>query len=52
MIEKHPAERLTSLSAQRAGGLMTLGDRYSEIGADAFDCAHASSLSPLRCNQV
>ena len=52
VIEKHPAERLTSLGAQRTSGLMTLGDRYPEIGADAFDGAYAASLSPLRCIQV
>jgi hypothetical protein len=52
VIEKHPAERLASLGAQRNSGLMTLHDRYSEIGADALDGAHAASLSPLRCNQV
>jgi hypothetical protein len=51
VIEKHPAERLASLGAQRTGGLMTLGDRYPEIGADAL-YRHAASPSPLRCNQV
>jgi hypothetical protein len=43
VIEKHPAERLASLGAQRAGGLMTLGDRYSEIRAVALYRAHAAS---------
>jgi hypothetical protein len=52
MIEKHPAERLARLGAQWASGLMTLDDRYSEIGAEAFYRAHAASLSPLRCNEV
>ena len=48
MIEKHPAERLTGFGPQWA----RMGDRYSEIGAYAFNRAHAASLSPLRCNQV
>jgi hypothetical protein len=52
VIEQQSAERLTSLGAQRTRRLMTLGDRYSEIGADALYRAHAASLSPLRCNQV
>jgi hypothetical protein len=52
VIEKHPAKRLASLGAQRTSGLVTLGNRYSEIGADALYRAHAASLSPLRCNQV
>jgi hypothetical protein len=49
VLEQHPTKRLTSFGAQRTSWLMTLGDRYSEIGADALYRAHAASLSPLRC---
>ncbi|WP_347265453.1 hypothetical protein [Nitrobacter sp.] len=43
MIEKHPAERLTGLRPQRTGGLVTLNNRYPEIGAYPLYCAHAAS---------
>jgi hypothetical protein len=52
VIEKHPAERLASLGAQRTSRLVTLSDRYSEIGADALYRAHAASLSAIALYQV
>ena len=47
VLEDHPAKRLTRSGPQRAAGLVTLGNRYSEIGADAFYRAHAACLSPV-----
>ena len=47
VLEDHPAKRLTRFGPQRAAGLVTLGNRYSEIGADAFYRAHAACLSPV-----
>jgi hypothetical protein len=52
VIEKHSAKRLAGLGPQRTAGLVTQGNRYPEIGADALNRAHAASLSPLRCIEV
>jgi hypothetical protein len=47
VIEKHTAERLTSVGSQRTGGLVALGDRIGGICSRSLLVAHH-----LRCNQV